>query len=692
MEAISGATTTQMEKLEAQAEELGKTTKFSATEVASGYKYMAMAGWDAEQMMSGIPGILNLAAASGEDLATTSDIVTDALTAMGLTAEDSAHFADVLAAASSNSNTNVSMMGETFKYAAPLAGALKYNIEDLATAIGLMANTGIKGSQAGTSLRSILTRLASPPKECAEAMDEYGVSLTNSDGTMRSLEDVMENLRSSLGGLSEQEQASAASAIGGQEAMSGLLAIVNAAPEDYEKLREAILNASEGEGAAAEMAATAQDNLLGKLTILKSALETVGNNAYKKFEEPLKDAVSKVTEAVGNVDVDAILDKGKQVLDFVKKIAPAISGIVGAIAGLYGYYKALDFAKGIKDAFDKIKAAGGLISALGGPVGIIIALIGAAIAAVATLYATNEDFRNKVNEILGQIKDKMKALGEWLMPYVQAVMEFIGQTVSDIVESIKPILENMSSAFGHAWEIIKIIWEAASPFFDGILQYLSTQFEVVTTFISSTFSVAWTVISSVWSVATSFFSALWATIDAIFAVVEGVLTGDFSAAWEGIQNVLSGWTDFFMNLLKFIVDTFKSIGDFFFDVGGSMIKGISEGWTAAWSGFWDMVIGMVQSLIDRIKSMFSHVGVNIGGAGRSHAGGLDYVPYNGYAATLHRGEMVLTAGEADRYRRGSDHSGNSGLTINQTINAAKQTPVELAAATAAAFQRARWAL
>ena len=185
---------------------------------------------------------------------------------------------------------------------------------------------------------------------------------------------------------------------------------------------------------------------------------------------------------------------------------------------------------------------------------------------------------------------------------------------------------------------------------------------------------------------------MWATIDAIFAVVEGVLSGDFSAAWEAIKNALSGWNDFFMGLLKMIVDVFKDIGSFFWDVGTSMIKGISDGWTAAWDGFVDMVMGMVNAIIDRIKSAFSHIGVSIGGAGRSHAGGLDYVPYNGYAATLHRGEMVLTADEADRYRRGSNYSGNDGFTINQTINAAKQTPAELAAATAAAFQRARWAI
>ena len=687
VKAISGATETQMEMLEKQAAELGKTTKFSASEAAEGYKYMAMAGWDAKDMLDGLPGVLNLAAASGENLGTVSDIVTDALTAMGLEAKDSAHFSNVLAAAASNSNTNVSMMGQTFKYAAPLAGALKFSIEDLAIATGLMANAGIKESQAGTALRSTLTRLAKPPKECAEAMDAYNISMTDSEGNMKSLYDVMGNLRKSLGKLPEQEQAAAAAAIGGQEAMSGLLAIINASDKDFAKLTDAVYNSKD---AAETMAKTMQDNLQGKIVILKSALEAVGVAAYKKFKEPLKNAVDKVTEAINNFDLDAFVEKCKRVLDYIEKISPAIGGIVGALVGFYAYFKALKLIDKVGNILGQIKTAGGIIAALGGPIGIIVALIGAVIAAVAILYAKNEDFRNKVNDMLVLITDKLKALGEWLMPHVQAVMDFIGQTVADVVESLKPILENMISAFGHAWEIIKIVWEAASPFFDGILQYLQAQFEVVATFISSAFSVAWTVISSVWSVATSFFSALWATIDAIFAVVEGVLSGDFSAAWEAIKNALSGWSDFFMSLLQMIVDIFKDIGSFFLDVGKSMIKGISDGWTAAWNGFVDMVMGMVNAIIDRIKSAFSHIGVKVGGAGRSHAGGLDYVPYNNYSANLHRGEMVLTADEADKYRRGQ--RANNGFTVNQTIYAAKQTPVELAASTAAYFQQARWAL
>ena len=234
--AVSGATGDDLQALRDKAREMDSQTKFSASEAAEAMNYMAMAGWKTEDMLSGIEGVMNLAAASGEDLATTSDIVTDALTFFGLTASDSAHFADVLAAASSNANTNVSMMGETFKYAAPVAGSLGFSVEDTAEAIGLMANAGIKSTQAGTSLRSIMTALAGEVKFCGESIGEVEIQTTNADGSMRELSDILADCRVAFAGLSESEQASAAQALVGKNAMSGFLALMNAAPADIDKL------------------------------------------------------------------------------------------------------------------------------------------------------------------------------------------------------------------------------------------------------------------------------------------------------------------------------------------------------------------------------------------------------------------------------------------------------------------------
>ena len=344
VKAISGASRKDLEALTNKAKEMGATTKFSATQASEGLKYMAMAGWNSQQMIAGLPGVMNLAAASGENLGTVSDIVTDALTAMGLKASDSAHFADVLATAASSSNTNVAMMGETFKYAAPVAGALGYNIEDLAQAIGLMGNAGIKSSQAGTSLRSILTRLAKPPKDCANAMEDYGISIKNSDGSMKSLMEVMENMRDSLQGLPKDEQSAAAAALGGQEAMSGLLAIVNASESDFNKLSKAIDNAS---GAAQDQADIMNDNLQGALYELGSAAESAGIELYDNIKEPAKKAVRAAATEIRSLSTTIKHDGIKAIvpeetITTVKNLGDAAKSVGGG--GLKALGAAAQFA------------------------------------------------------------------------------------------------------------------------------------------------------------------------------------------------------------------------------------------------------------------------------------------------------------------------------------------------------------
>ena len=341
--AISGATGDDLKSLTDKAKEMGAKTKFSATESADAFSYMAMAGWKTGDMLEGIEGIMNLAAASGEDLATTSDIVTDALTAFGLSASDSTHFADILAKASSNANTNVGMMGETFKYVAPVAGALGFSAEDCATAIGLMANSGIKASQAGTSLRSIFTRMAKPTKEVQAAMDALDLSLTNSDGSMKSLNEIMLDMRKGFAGLTEDQKAQMAASLGGQEAMSGLLAIVNASEEDFNKLSDSIANC---DGASAEMAETMNDNLSGQITILKSGLEGLSISLYEEMEKPLKEVVKVAQEMVqdlqntfNNGDLDDVVSKvGEIMAEIVTKVAKAAPELIGTAENLIGSF------------------------------------------------------------------------------------------------------------------------------------------------------------------------------------------------------------------------------------------------------------------------------------------------------------------------------------------------------------------
>ena len=310
VKAISGATPEEFSQLTEKAKEMGATTKFTAQEAGEAFNYMAMAGWKPQQMMSGISGIMNLAAASGEDLGTTSDIVTDALTAFGLKAADAGHFSDVLAQASSNANTDVGMLGESFKYAAPVAGAMGYSIEDTSLALGLMANASIKGSMAGTALKTSLANMASPTKAMAAAMDKYGISLMDSEGNMKSMRGVMENLRGSMGSLSETEQTAAASTIFGKEAMAGMLAIINASEEDWSKLATAVDNA---DGASQRMADTMLDNLSGKFTLFQSALDGVKISLGERVSPYLVTALDWITAKMP--DVESALMRGMDTVD-----------------------------------------------------------------------------------------------------------------------------------------------------------------------------------------------------------------------------------------------------------------------------------------------------------------------------------------------------------------------------------------
>lgn len=321
--AISQASAEEVDQLREKAIEMGSATKFTAEQSAEAFNYMAMAGWKTEDMLSGIDGILGLAAASGEDLGITSDIVTDALTAFGLKAEDAGHFADVLAAASSNANTNVSMMGETFKYAAPIAGAFGFSIEDTAQAIGLMANAGIKSTMAGTALRTILTSLSSEIKVCGKEIGEYTVETVNADGTMRDLSDILADLRIAFSQLSESERSSQAEAIAGKNAMSGFLALVGAAPADVEKLSGAIKNC---DGAAQNMAETMQDNLAGDIIKFQSAVDGAKIQLSKGLQPVLRDVVQYATEQVPKVGraLEPVLKKGAEAVKFVLKNLPDV--------------------------------------------------------------------------------------------------------------------------------------------------------------------------------------------------------------------------------------------------------------------------------------------------------------------------------------------------------------------------------
>lgn len=437
--AISQASAKDMEALTEKAKEMGAKTKFSAKESADAFSYMAMAGWKTGDMLNGIEGIMNLAAASGEDLATTSDIVTDALTAFGLKASDASHFADILAQASSNSNTNVGMMGETFKYVAPVAGALGFSAEDCATAIGLMANSGIKASQAGTSLRSIITRMAKPTDDVQKAMSQLGISLTKSDGSMKSLNEIMLDLRKGFSGLTADQKAQMAATLGGQEAMSGLLAIVNSSDDDFNKLSSSINSC---DGAAEKMAETMNDNLSGQITILKSGLEGLAISLYEEMETPLMGVVKQAQEMVQELQ-DAFNDGG-----------------LDAVVSKFGEVMAEIVQKAAEATPELIEVAKNIISSF-----------------IGSILNNKEEIANAGATLVSDLVEALFSVsGEMLSAGIELFAQFLQGMVAHAPELGKSFAEMLSSIGNSVQENLPLIIQAAKDFVAGFSQGLQQEF------------------------------------------------------------------------------------------------------------------------------------------------------------------------------------------------------------------------
>ena len=572
--AVSGATGKDLEALRDKAREMGAKTKYSASEAAEAMNFMAMAGWKTEDMLSGINGIMNLAAASGEDLATTSDIVTDALTAFGLTAKDSGHFADILAAASSNANTNVGMMGETFKYCAPIAGALGFSAEDTAEAIGLMANAGIKSSQAGTSLRSIMNNLTGDIKLSGAALGDATIATTNADGSMRGLSDILADCRGAFSQLSESEKANAAESLVGKNAMSGFLALMNAAPADIAKLSGAIDNC---DGPSAKMADTLQDNLAGQLTILKSQLQELAIAFGEILMPAIRNIVSHVQAFIDKLNG---MDEGtKQAVVKIALLVAAIGPlliIIGTTISKVGTaMKAFSsLAQGIMTLSAKVGGMSGLMGKLGAAIGGISAPVVAVVAVVGTLAAafihlwnTNEGFREAI-------------IGTW---------NRIKETVSGFCQGIVDRLNALGFSFKDITDVIKTVW-------DGLCQFLAPVFEGVFNHIADILSTVTRVITG------------------ILDVFIGLFTGNWSQMWNGIKEIFSsiwnGMVSFFtniMNVLKGVADVVLGwFGTSWTEVWTNIktfFEGIWNGIVSFFTGVWEGIKNTVQTAVMFIGSV-----------------------------------------------------------------------------------------
>ncbi|MDO5149492.1 MAG: phage tail tape measure protein [Oscillospiraceae bacterium] len=551
--AISGATGDDLQALRDKAREMGAKTKYSATEAANAFEFMSMAGWKTNDMLGGIEGIMNLAAASGEELATTSDIVTDALTAFGLTAADSGHFADVLAAASSNANTNVGMMGETFKYAAPVAGALGFSCEDTAEAIGLMANAGIKSSSAGTSLRSIMNALAGDVSFCGESIGEVAIQTTNADGSMRELSDILADCRVVFNQLSESEQASAAQALVGKNAMSGFLAIMNTAPSDISKLSDAIENC---DGTALRMAETMQDNLEGQVTILKSQLQELAISFGEILMPKIREIVSKL---------QAFMDKLNQMDPATKEVIIKIALIAASLGPLLIVLgktistigSLMTFISNLPALIASAKAAfatlSGAFSSVIAPVLAVIAVIAALVAAFKHLWETNEEFRDKILEVW----DKVKATFDRLTSGIVDRLNALGFNFKDIKEVISAVWEALCSVL--------------APLFEGAFNQIANIFTLVTD-----------------------------TVLSILDIFIGLFTGDWDQMWNGVKSLFEGVWNYIKSTFSNYIDTVKGVADVFLGWFGTS-------WNEVWNSVKDFFVGIWTGISTFVSDVFTGI-------------------------------------------------------------------------------------
>lgn len=639
--AITGATGKDMEALEQQAKKLGATTKFSARDAAEGMKYFGMAGYDTNQIMSALPSTLNLAAAGNVDLGIACDIVSDAMTGLGMSANETTKFTDIMAATITNSNTSVELMGETLKYVGPVAGTLGIGMVDLSVAIGLMGNAGIKGSQAGTALRAGLTNLVKPTKEMKTAMEKYGVELVkNADGSVNMM-GTMENLRNTLGGLDQATQAQALSTIFGKEAMSGWAAIVNASEGDFNKLSEAIANS---DGKASDMAKTMQDNLKGSIDNMKSALEGVLNAIGERLLPIFRNLVDGITNVFtwfNNLN-PAIQNIIIAIGGFLAILGPVILLVGSLISNLGLIATGLMTLTGTTTlAAAATSAFGSVIAFITGPIGIAIGAITALIATGVLLYKNWDEIKAKCTEIWEGIKNTIDTVFTWICDKLgvdsNEIKSIISDTWNNIKNTISKLIEDIKTNITDTWNNIKkcidesvgAIYNVIKEAWDNIKQALDIAGTAINQLIEGDWDGAKQTIKTAVDMIKTAIKDAWNNIKEIISNLGKGILDSIKLSWEGIKNsikesieniktsVKNGWdnlksaTETAWNNIKAIISTiFNGIKS---DIQ-SKINEIKNVISTVWSGLKDLLTapfiaakGVIDNILSGISSAISNV-------------------------------------------------------------------------------------
>ena len=559
VKAISGATGEEFDELRQKAIDLGGSTAFSATEVADAMTEMAKAGWNTEQIIAGMGGVLDAAAASGESLGTVSTIVANAITGFGMEAAESTQVADLLTQAANAGTIGINDLGESFKYIAPVAGSMGLSIEDVTTALSAMSMSGIIGSQAGTSLRGVLTRMVKPTDQVAAAMNELGIVLTNSDGTFKSLDQILSEMRGSFSGLTDEQKTYYAATLAGQDGMSGLLSLLNVSQEEYDEIAASMDNAS---GVAKETAEVMRDNLSADVEELMGSLESLAITLASLIVPALRDFVQWLTQLVNKFA--AISPETQKTILMIAGIAAAIGPVlmvlgkltssIGSIITTFGKIPGA-IAKA-KSAFTAVSAAIGGISA---PVVAVVAVIGVLIAAFVNLWKTNEEFRNKMTAIWDGIKSKFESFAQGIVDRLNA----------------------LSFDFENFGEVVKAIWDGfcslLAPIFEGVFNQVSVILGSVLDALTGIFDVFIGIFTGNWDQA-------WQGVKEIFGAVWDLIKGTFESwaiAFKGIADTVLGWfgttwDETWTNIKQFFVDIWNGITSFFSNVINSIKTAVSN--------------------------------------------------------------------------------------------------------------------
>lgn len=613
VKAISGATGEEFDALRAKAIELGGSTAFSANEVAEAMTEMAKAGWDSQQILDGMGGVLDAAAASGENLGTVSTIVADAITGFGMEAKESTRVADLLTQAANSGTIGINDLGESFKYIAPVAGSMGLSIEDVTTALSAMSMSGIKGSQAGTSLRGVLTRMVKPTDKVAAAMDELGIVLTNSDGTFKSLDQILSEMRGSFSGLTDEQKTYYAATLAGQEGMSGLLSLLNMSQEEYDEIAASMDNAS---GVAQETAAVMRDNLAADVEELGGSLESLAITLAEHIIPHLRTFVQWLTELVGKfADLDP--ETQKTILKFA-----GIAAVIGPVILVIG--KLVTAVGSVVTAFGKIKGA---IAGISAPVVAVVAVIATLVAAFKHLWDTNEEFRNKMTAIWDGIKSKF---------------ESFAQGIVDRLNALGFDFEN----FG---EVVKAIWDGfcslLAPIFEGVFNQVSVILGSALDALTGIFDVFIGIFTGNWDQA-------WQGVKEIFGAVWDLIKGTFESwatAFKGIADTVLGWfgttwDETWTNIKQFFVDIWNGIKSFFGNLWENLknivstaIKAIQNTITnilnaivTFWQNIWNGIKSTVSTIWNRIKSVVSGAINSVKGTIQNILGTIKNVWSNGW--------------------------------------------------------------